>query len=118
MEAQASPQPRLILETDSSVVELGQAQAKDGAVLTLGTEQTNDIVFGGGHASRHHAYVEVHRNDFYLVDTSTNGTFVQTEDERVQFIHRDRVRLWGVGWISLGDPLHVRKPLLFREQLG
>lgn len=86
-------------------------------MLTLGTAADNDVVFGGEFASRQHAFIEVHRKDFYLVDTSTNGTFVQTEDERVEYVHRDRVRLWGSGWISLGDPLHKQRPLIFREQL-
>ncbi len=117
MDAQATPQPRLVLDTDSSSVELGLAQAKDGIALTLGTEQTCDVVYAGEHTSRNHAFIEAHRGDFYLVDTSSNGTFVQTEDERVQYVHRDRVRLWGVGWISLGTPLHVKKPIMFREHL-
>ncbi|MFT7653036.1 MAG: hypothetical protein ACI9ON_001971 [Limisphaerales bacterium] len=118
MEAQRNPLPRLRLESNDHVVELTTQNGELGARLTLGTDEDSNLVALGANASRHHAYIESHRNDFYLVDVSTNGTFVQMEDERVQYVHRDRVRLWGVGWISLGQPLHERHPILFHEGLS
>ena len=91
------------------------AQAKSGKLLLIGSTEGCDIVVPGSFVSRSHAYIATERNDFFLVDASTNGTFIQTEDERVQYVHRDRVRLWGTGWISLRETLHACEPLLFRE---
>ena len=133
MEAPQNPQsapqtvvPRLILEVDEASVELclstnaALADADEDTdeverKLTLGRDDANQLVWDGEFTSRNHAYIEIQRNDFYLVDASANGTFVQTEDEQIHYVHRNSVRLWGVGWISLGEPLHARKPILFRE---
>lgn len=109
--------PRLVLRSDEQTVQLNQVDASQGARLTLGASEENALVVQGEHTSRHHAWIEVHRNAYYLVDTSTNGTFVQTEDQRVSYVHRGRVRLWGAGWIALGEPLHVRRPIAFSEEL-
>ena len=93
------------------------AQAESGEVLSLGRGEKCDIRVGREFVSGTHAYIELDRNDFFLVDASTNGTFVQTEDERVHFVHRNRVRLWGSGWISLGETLHSGDPVLFKERV-
>jgi hypothetical protein len=37
-----------------------------------------------------------------LTDSSTNGTYVQIGDEEVMFLHREQLRLYGSGHISLG----------------
>lgn len=113
MDAQQTP--RFVLEAEEYVVELTNCAAQGGDNLVLGKNAANDFVHAGTHTSRVHAYIELSRKDFYLVDTSTNGTFVQTEDERVAFVHRNKIRLWGTGWISLGQPLHYTKPIHFRQ---
>ena len=51
----------------------------------------------------------------YLVDFSTNGTYVQTEDEQVTHVHRGKLKLWGEGWISLGEPLNLGQPIHYRR---
>ena len=113
--------PRLLLEADNERLELCLTAADladpdvEAPLLTLGKDPDNQLVWDGEFTSRHHAYIEIQRNDFYLVDESANGSFVQTEDEQIQYVHRSKVRLWGVGWISLGEPLHTRRPILFRE---
>lgn len=94
---------------------LTHAQARSGEVLSLGRGQYCDVSVPRDFVSANHAFIEVDRNDFFLVDASTNGTFIQTEDERVQFVHRNRVRLWGSGWISMGETLHTGDPVLFKE---
>ena len=50
-----------------------------------------------------------------LVDHSTNGTYVQTEDEQVTFLRRGEFRLWGDGWIALGEPLSAETAIRFRH---
>jgi len=50
--------------------------------LTLGRADDNDIVVKGNLISRIHARVEMARNKVLLVDQSTNGSFVTTQDAR------------------------------------
>ncbi len=83
--------------------------------LLLGSAEDADLCLDAEHTSRRHAYIE-HRKHFYvLVDHSTNGTFVQTEDERVTFVRRGELRLWGDGWIALGQPLAPDSAIRFRH---
>lgn len=77
----------------------GQAPAR----AVMGREPTSQLQIDLPFASRAHAYVEQRALNFVLVDHSTNGTYVQTEDEQVTLVHRGEMRLWGEGWISLGE---------------
>ena len=76
----------------------------DGA-LVLGSSPDTDLTVDGQFTSRHHAHMERRKQCYVLVDHSSNGTFVQTEDEQVTFVRRGELRLWGAGWIALGEPL-------------
>ncbi len=78
---------------------------RDEAHLSLGADERVALRVTRPSTSRQHAHIECQNNDFVLVDHSTNGTYVQTEDERITFIRRGEMRLWGDGWISLGEPL-------------
>jgi pSer/pThr/pTyr-binding forkhead associated (FHA) protein len=71
----------------------------------IGTDPASDFVVTGAFASRHHARIVCRRQSFWLVDESSNGTFVRNEDTSVVFVHRRDVRLWGTGWLSFGEPL-------------
>ena len=77
----------------------GQAPAR----AVMGREPSTQLQLDLPFASRTHAYVEQRAQNFVLVDHSTNGTYVQTEDEQVTLVHRGEMRLWGAGWISLGE---------------
>ena len=93
---------RLTLRVDgrSNVVELA-----DGESFRLGRDPTSDFVLTRGFASRHHARITCRRQSLFLVDESSNGSFVKLEDETVAFLHRRSKRLWGKGWMSFGEPL-------------
>ena len=54
--------------------------------------------------SRCHARIERQRQYFMLIDESSNGTFVRSEDETVCHVHRSVFRLWGAGVLSFGQP--------------
>ena len=69
---------------------------------TLGRADDNDVVVKGTLISRLHARVEVYRGKITLIDESTNGTFVQTEDGEEFFVRRDSTQLTGTGVIGLG----------------
>jgi hypothetical protein len=76
------------------------------------TENTGTVVIGRGDqadfmvddrlASRMHARIEFRRGKFVLIDQSTNGTFVQTNDGNEVYLRREELALWGTGKISLG----------------
>jgi class 3 adenylate cyclase len=70
--------------------------------VTLGRAEDNDIVVKGNLISRVHARVESSRDRFTLIDESTNGTFVQTNDGEEIFVRRDSTLLSGAGTIGLG----------------
>ena len=115
MDARARPHIEVIHA--DKIASVTHAEARDGKVLSIGRGPECDLVVDGRFVSFAHAYIETERDDFFLVDASANGTFLQTEDERVQYVHRGRVRLWGTGWIALGETLHACEPVLFRETL-
>lgn len=87
----------------------------DEGQLTLGTDAAMGLQVDRTFASRNHAHIECQNTDFVLVDHSTNGTYVQTEDERVTFVRRGEMRLWGNGWISLGEPLSDDAAIRFQH---
>ena len=70
--------------------------------LTLGRAEDNDIVVKGNLISRVHARIEMGRNKVVLVDQSTNGSFVVTQEGKESFVRRDSVTLQGKGLIGLG----------------
>ena len=104
--------PRIVLEAPNCCIEL---LADTDACARLGKLDNNTIVYSGENTSRYHARIERYHNDFFLIDESTNGTYLQTEDEKVAYLHRDRIRLWGEGWIGLGAPVHACTPIHFRH---
>jgi class 3 adenylate cyclase len=84
--------------------------------LTLGRAEDNDVVVKGNLISRIHARVELARNKALLVDQSTNGSFVTTQDGKEAFVRRDSVALQGSGAIGLGKLPEPNSPdtILYR----
>jgi class 3 adenylate cyclase len=70
--------------------------------LTFGRAEDNDIVVKGNLISRVHARIEMGRSKVVLVDQSTNGSFVVTQEGKESFVRRDSVTLQGKGLIGLG----------------
>jgi class 3 adenylate cyclase len=89
--------------------------------LLLKPEQANKVIGRGQQcdlpveadlASRAHCRLEYSRGKFMLVDQSTNGTFVRTQDGKEVYLRREGLPLWGKGIISLGksvadEPTHL-----------
>jgi pSer/pThr/pTyr-binding forkhead associated (FHA) protein len=71
-------------------------------VLTMGRENTCDIVVAEKTASRNHARIERSGLLFVLIDESTNGTYVAMEGHNEVLLRRDRVMLRGRGKIGFG----------------
>ncbi len=74
----------------------------DGGEITIGRGRDNDLVVPDSMASRVHAVICYSRGKFVLIDQSTNGTFVATEDGRRLPLRREEFPLVGEGLISLG----------------
>ncbi|GAF95162.1 unnamed protein product, partial [marine sediment metagenome] len=63
--------------------------------ITLGRANENDVVVKGQLISRVHARIELVKRKFYLIDESTNGTFLQRDDGEEIYVRRDRTELAG-----------------------
>jgi len=72
--------------------------------LVIGRGERCDLKVSTPFASRVHARIEPRPAMFVLVDESTNGTFVRTEDGREIALRREELSLTGAGVISLGRP--------------
>ncbi|MBF0453808.1 MAG: adenylate/guanylate cyclase domain-containing protein [Magnetococcales bacterium] len=70
--------------------------------VTMGRGKTNTFVVPDSMSSRNHAKFEYRRGRIYLIDQSTNGTFVTPNSGETFFIHRDEHILQDAGVIGLG----------------
>lgn len=70
--------------------------------ITIGRGEENDVVVIHERVSRLHTRIELSRNQFVLVDQSTNGTYVQSAAGEPTFIRRDSLPLKGQGVIGIG----------------
>jgi len=83
-----------------TVVEMGVEQSR----LTVGRIVGNDLVVEDGAVSREHAEFIRRKGAIYLVDRSTNGTYVRPHHGKERHLHREEFMLDGSGEVSLGRP--------------
>ena len=73
--------------------------------VVLGRKRTCDLTIDEPLASRQHARLERRHDRFFLVDQSTNGTYLRREGEEARYLRREEWPLTGSGSIGLGrDP--------------
>lgn len=77
----------------------------ESASISIGRGEGCDIVIDTALASRTHAYCELRRGKFVLVDQGTNGTYVGIDGEDEVYLRREEMVLRGSGSISLGKPV-------------
>jgi adenylate cyclase len=70
--------------------------------IVLGRDPACQIVVTDRMASRQHARIERRRGKFFLIDQSTNGTFVTFEGEEEIALRREELMLRGKGLIAFG----------------
>ena len=75
---------------------------KANASIVLGRDATCNIAVSDRMASRQHARIERRRDKFYLVDQSTNGTYVAFNGEAEIALRREEVMLRGEGRVAFG----------------
>lgn len=83
--------------------ELVLEQANSG--ITIGRDASCQIVLADRMASRVHARIERRRDKFFVIDQSTNGTFVNVAGEAEVVLRREEVMLRGQGRIAFGHSL-------------
>lgn len=69
--------------------------------VVMGRSKTADIAVAEALASRQHVRVEHRRGKFFIIDQSTNGTYVLCDGSEA-FLRREEMPLSGSGKISLG----------------
>lgn len=70
--------------------------------LSLGRDLASKLVISDRKASRHHARIEKRGSQYFLVDTSTNGSFVTQGDGQEVMVRRHEMLLEGAGKICFG----------------
>jgi adenylate cyclase len=102
---------KLRLEFHGNAIEL----PADRDQLTIGRVVGNDLVVEDAAVSREHAAIIRRKGLLYLVDQSTNGTFLQTEGGILRHVQHAEAPLEGQGRIVLG---HIDGPAIsFRVTL-
>jgi adenylate cyclase len=101
---------RLLLSYHDEQLELND----EHSTAVLGRSKTCDMTVDEKLASRHHVRIESRRGKYFIVDQSTNGTYVRLNGSEEAFIRREEMPLSGSGEISLGrsfneDPQEIVK---------
>ena len=71
----------------------------------IGRDPAADLVIADKRASRIHAWLELRGENFFLIDQSTNGTFVTFDDESEFVIWRKELRLRNRGRLAFGHAI-------------
>ena len=98
-----APTARVALKLTHGARQLVLEQASAGIVL--GRDQGCQMVLADRKASRQHARIERRRDKFFLIDQSTNGTFVTFAGEAEIGLRREEVMLRGQGRITFGHSI-------------
>ena len=72
----------------------------------LGRDASCEVLIADRMASRVHARVELRRDKFYLIDQSTNGTWVMVRGEPEMVLRREEVMLRASGQIAFGHSVN------------
>lgn len=92
---------KLRLSCGDEVLEIGS----ESDSISIGRDESCDLIVNTALASRKHAYCELRRGKFVLVDQGTNGTYVSSSGEDEVYLRREDMVLRGSGSISLGKPV-------------
>lgn len=93
------PRACLIMRYRDQCIEVDRSRP----IITLGRHKSSDIQVNAASASRIHARIEQRKGKFILVDLSTNGTHVFTENGQSFLVHRDESALSEDGFLGLGQ---------------
>lgn len=80
-------------------------------IVTFGREDGNDIVSDSSMASRRHGRLEFRKGGIFLIDESTNGTFVFPETGPKFKVQRGEHYLPPRGYFCLGEEVNADNPV-------
>ena len=106
--------------TDGATMLSPGYQGKDYSInanapdFLIGRDPRCDLVVESNFSSRIHARIEYRRGKFVLVDQSTNGTYVNMNDQSDIYIRREELPLVGVGAIGIGEMVKDRDANVIR----
>ncbi|MBU1107806.1 MAG: FHA domain-containing protein [Candidatus Riflebacteria bacterium] len=69
--------------------------------ITIGRLDHNDIVVDDSRVSRFHARIEYRKGKYFVIDQSTNGTYITEENSATVLLQRDEMQLGINGIIDL-----------------
>jgi len=72
--------------------------------IVIGRQKDCNLVIGDKLASRRHCTLEARDDEFFLLDHSTNGTYVTVEGEHEILLNGEGLALARHGWIAFGHP--------------
>ncbi len=75
---------------------------REHSSLLMGRGKSCDLPVHEDLASRYHVRIELRRDKFFIIDQSTNGTYVRSNGGTETFLRREEMPLLGRGEISLG----------------
>jgi hypothetical protein len=96
----------LILKYGSAVVIVNESNPR----IEIGRQKSNDIQVVNNRVSRTHALVEYKNGRYYLVDQSSNGTYLLLEGRRGATIKKKSVPLTAKGVIGPGYKVDFKSP--------
>ena len=90
-----------------SLQHAGQTLELEYEGIVLGRDAQCNVVISDRNASRQHARIERRRDKFFVVDQSTNGTFVVFANEPEVVLRREELMLRGSGRIGFGHSVDL-----------
>lgn len=69
--------------------------------ISIGRLDHNDIVVDDNRVSRFHARIEYRKDKYFIIDQSTNGTYVTEDGSETVLIQRDELQLGNSGLLDL-----------------
>jgi len=86
----------------------------DTPAFTFGRDALCDLMIASNLASRVHAKIENRRGKYILKDESTNGTYIQMNEQSPVFLKREEITLQGQGVISFGESIKSHSEFLLQ----
>jgi pSer/pThr/pTyr-binding forkhead associated (FHA) protein len=99
-------QDSLIVQYGAVVIEVNEKKRR----VTIGRQKTNDIQVLNNRVSRSHAWIEYRDDTYYLVDQSSNGTYLLIEGNKGIALRRKEIVLTAKGVIGPGYKVEIASP--------
>lgn len=100
-------QPTLLeLRLGDHIIEISKTRPS----ATMGRQEHNDFEIIDTRVSRSHARVEYRKGNFFVIDHSTNGTYVMISGKKGVNLKQSELALEGRGFISFGRKIAPSSP--------